>query len=231
MKSMTIPNIMAGFSTAGIYPLDRNKVISKLEEAMLTPPKQSSKLSYLPLLTPVPSPSRSQSSKRPIVFSEAEIKLFLERYEDGYDGGDERYKIWLKMYHPDADSVSSTSLNESIFHIPKQAIKTKEDSKIAHVVAISKPTRKIDKMFSKPMPPSKLPTKSEKSSGRVLTSSEALKILQEKEEKKSAAKKQKELRRKKTEKKSQQQLQKMHNDIKETVEESIKIKGNQGTKN
>ena len=86
-------------------------------------------------------------------------------------------------------------------------------------------------MFSKPMPPSKLPTKSEKSSGRVLTSSEALKLLQEKEEKKSAAKKQKELRRKKTEKKSQQQLQKIHNDIKETVEESIKIKGNQGTKN
>ena len=26
MKSMTITNIMAGFSTAGIYPLDRNKV-------------------------------------------------------------------------------------------------------------------------------------------------------------------------------------------------------------
>ena len=29
MKSMTMTNIMAGFSTAEIYPLDRNKVISK----------------------------------------------------------------------------------------------------------------------------------------------------------------------------------------------------------
>ena len=40
MKSMTITNIMAGFSTTGIYPVDRNKVISKLEEAIYTPPKQ-----------------------------------------------------------------------------------------------------------------------------------------------------------------------------------------------
>ena len=138
MKSMTIANVMAGFSTAGIYPLDRNKVISKLEEAMFTPPKQPGKLSYLPLLTPVPSPSISQSSKKPIVFSEAEIKLFLERYEDGYDGKDEIYKIWLKMYHPDADSISSATLNESVFHTPTKPIKTQEDSKIAHV-AISKP--------------------------------------------------------------------------------------------
>ena len=227
MKSMTITNVMAGFSTAGIYPLDRNKVISKLEEAMFTPPKQPSKLSYLPLLTPVPSPSISQSIKKPIVFSEAEIKLFLERYEDGYDGKDERYKIWLKMYHPDADSISSASLNESVFHTPTKPIKTQEDSKIAHV-AISKPTRKIEKLFSKPMAPSKLPTKSEKSSGRVLTSSEALKLLREKEEKKSTTKKQKELCRKNKANKSQ--VQEEHNDVKEIVEENIKIKGNEGTK-
>ena len=179
---------------------------------MCTPPKQPGKLSYLPLLTPVPSPSMSQSSKRPIVFSEAEIKLFLELYEDGYDGKDERYKIWLKMYHPDANSISSPSFNESVFHIPTKPIKTQEDSKITHV-AISKPARKIDKLVSKPMPP-KLPTKSEKSSGRVLTSSEALKLLQDKEEKKIAAKEQKELRRKKKANKSQQQLQEKHNDIK-----------------
>ena len=44
------------------------------------------------------------------------------------------------------------------------------------------------------MPPSKLPTKSEKSSGQVVTSSEALEILQEDEERKITAKKQKELR-------------------------------------
>jgi len=46
------------------------------------------------------------------------------------------------------------------------------------------PTSKISKLFSKPIPPSKLPTKAEKSYGWVLTSSEVLKLLQEKEEKK-----------------------------------------------
>ena len=59
---------------------------------------------------------------------------------------------------------------------------------------------KIDKLFSKPMPSSKLPTKSEKSSGQVLNSSETLQ-----EKGKSAARKQKELRQKKKANKSQQQ--------------------------
>ena len=113
MKSMTITNIIAGFKTTGVFPTDRNKVISKLEVA--TPPKQPSTLPYLPLLTPAPSPSRSMSGKK-CIFSEAEIQLFLERYEDGYDGGDERYKVWLEMYHPDVESISGVSLNGSIFH-------------------------------------------------------------------------------------------------------------------
>jgi len=67
MKSMTITNIMAGFSTTGIYPVNRSKVISKLEALMCTPSKQPSKLSYLPLLTPVPSPPKKASSTK-IIF-------------------------------------------------------------------------------------------------------------------------------------------------------------------
>ena len=107
--------------------------------------------------------------------------MFLERYKEGYDGGDERYKIWLKMYHPDAESIlSNTSLT---MHTPEQLVRTKKDTEISHVIAVSKPARKIDKIFSKPIPPYKLPTKSEKNSGRVLTSSEALKALQEKKRK------------------------------------------------
>ena len=188
MKSMTIINIMAGFSTTGIFLTDRNKVISKLEASMCTPTKQPNKLSYLPLLTPVPSPPRKTSSKKCIVFSELEIQLFLERHEEGYDGGDERYKIWLETYHPGAETISNVSLNQSVFHTPKQERKTKEYTQIA---VVSKPASRIDKLFSKPELPSKLPTKTEKSCGRVLTSSEALKLLQEKEEKKDVAKQKK----------------------------------------
>ena len=34
-------------------------------------------------------------------FSEAELRRFLIRYENGYDiKSDERYNAWLKRYHP-----------------------------------------------------------------------------------------------------------------------------------
>jgi len=42
---MAIANIMAGFSITGIFPIDRNKVISKLEVAMFALQKQLSELS------------------------------------------------------------------------------------------------------------------------------------------------------------------------------------------
>lgn len=120
--------------------------------------------------------------------------MFLKRYEDGYDGGDERYKIWLEMYHPNAESIGSASLNGSVFHNPKGGPKKLEGSKSTRAVSISKPTGTIKKLFHQPIPPSKLPTKTEKScSARVLTSFEALKLLKEKEEKKNVVKQQKEL--------------------------------------
>ena len=102
---------------------------------MFTLPKQSSKLSYLPLLIPVPSPLMSQSSKRPLGFSEAEIKLYLEQYEDGYDGKDD-----LAENVPSRWRFHKQCFFEIIcFYIPTKA--SQEDSKIARV-AISKPTRK-----------------------------------------------------------------------------------------
>jgi len=83
----------------------------------------------------------------------------LERYEEGYDGGDEQYQIWLERYHPGTETISQVSLDQSVFHTPKQEGKTKQYTQIA---AVSKPTSKIDKLFNKPDLPSKLPTKKEK---------------------------------------------------------------------
>ena len=205
MQSMTIKNIMAGFHTTGIYPLDRSKVISALEESVITPPHKTSSLTYLPLLTPLPSPRKCKVAT---VFSNAEIKLYLERYERGYDGNDERYKAWLGMYHPESVKCDNTacaaaSLNESVFHTPKY---TKKPSiaprEPGSAVAIAKISGKIEKLFDHPVPPSTLPTKREKESSRVLTSGEALKQLQEKEAKKEAVKQRKEQQQKKKEEKA-----------------------------
>ena len=186
MQSMTIKNIMAGFHTTGIYPLDRNKVISALEVNVITPPHKTGSLTYLLLLTPVCSPKKSKVAT---VFSNTEIRLFLERYDEGYDGSGEHYKTWLGMYHPEfikRSNIAAASLNESVFHTPKYTKKPKiAPYEPGNAVSIAKTSGKIEKLFDHPIPPSILPTQKKKESSRVLTSAEALKLLQEKEAKRS----------------------------------------------
>jgi len=88
--------------------------------------------------------------KKCTTFSHLEIQLFL--YEEGYDGWDERYQIWLKMYHPGAENLDDVSLNESVFHALSKA------QKCTQITVVSKLTSNIDKLFSLPALPSKLPT-------------------------------------------------------------------------
>ena len=59
-KSMIIKNIMASFRTTGIFPLDRNKVLSLVNSVISTesPVSKPGGLTYLPLLTPMPSPKQ-----------------------------------------------------------------------------------------------------------------------------------------------------------------------------
>ena len=63
-KSMTMKNIMASFLTTGILPLDRNKVLSLVNSVISTEPLVSKPgdLTYLPLLTPMPSPKQKPAS-------------------------------------------------------------------------------------------------------------------------------------------------------------------------
>ena len=201
VRSMSMKNILAAFRTCGIYPIDRSKIITRLEPPSPVQPKAGG-LTYLPLLTPAPSHASSRKCIAPS-FSDAEFKLYLERFEEGYDGSDERYKLWLQMYHPDTvevDDQRGFSPGEAIFHTPAKGLRAKKP--IAKGVAIAKPSSAIEKLFSCPPPPSKLPTLKPKQSSRVLTSTENLQLLHEKEQKKEAAKQKKEERQKKQEEKS-----------------------------
>lgn len=39
-------------------------------------------------------------------FTEQEMKKFTTRYENGYDlKSDERYNLWLKVYHPESHTT------------------------------------------------------------------------------------------------------------------------------
>ena len=118
MRSMTVKNIISAFRTCGIYPVDRRKILSKLESQPSTQAQSEPNLkikrglTYLPLLTPAPD-HRKKLSSNPS-FTNAEFELFHERFEMGYEGGDERYKLWLEMYHPDEEE--GVSLNYSVIH-------------------------------------------------------------------------------------------------------------------
>lgn len=192
LRSMTIKNIISAFRTCGIYPVDRRKILSKLESQPSTQAqseqdlKTKRGLTYLPLLTPAPV-NRKTFSSNPS-FTNAEFELYHERFVMGYEGGDERYKLWLEMYHPDGEE--GVSLNSSVIHSPVE----KRFSK----TALALPKDPIEKLFAKPPRLPTLPPLKPKASSRVLTSLENLKLLDEKEKKKKEAQQKKEerLRRK-----------------------------------
>ena len=139
------------------------------------------------------------------MFSNAEIKLYLERYEKGYDSNDENYKARLRMYHPKSVKCNDTvvaSLNEPVFHTPNYAKSPNTaPCEPGSVVAIAKVSGQIENLFDWSKLPSALPTKREKVSSRILTSSEVLSPLKEKETKKEAVKQRREQQQKKKEEK------------------------------
>lgn len=200
IRSMTMKNILASFRTCGVYPINRNKVMSHIELPSSPKPKAGG-LTYLPLLTPTPGHRSDQKCIVP-TFSDAEFELYHERLEKGYGGSDERYKLWLRMYHPDSVDIGDqggVSLGDSIFHTPVKGVRATKPS--TEAVALAKPSSMIEKIFSRPVPPSKLPTLRQKQSSRVLTSSENLRLLHEKEQKKEAAEQKKRERQKQREEK------------------------------
>ena len=117
-RSMTIPNAMAAFHTTGIYPFNR----SAIQVMDNTPPVNDQRslcaktgLAFIPLY----SPARSERSERSehltkrhteTQFTEDEIARFTLRYEEGYDiASDDRYNTWLAQYDSAAPSNSSRS--------------------------------------------------------------------------------------------------------------------------
>ena len=184
MRSMTVKNIISAFRTCGIYPVDRSKVLSKLDSRSVSSKIPSRAdlevkrgLPYLPLLTPAPSCRKSVPSAAS--FTTAEFELFHERFEMGYSGSDERYKLWLEMYHPDEED--NVSLNLSVIRTPVKS------SKLTSKIALAQPKNPFERLFCNPTRPSALPELKPKTSSRVLTSAESLKLLSEKERKKEEA--------------------------------------------
>ncbi len=106
MSSMTMKNVIAGFKTTGIYPVDRNAVIKKVEYDHTSVSETT--LPFLPMTSPMPRkknwcrPPISSSQPTSCTFTSAETALFERRYENQYDlTTDKQYNRWLSLNHPD----------------------------------------------------------------------------------------------------------------------------------
>ena len=82
-NSMTIKNIMASFRTTGLFPVDQYKMVVTVQSTIATamPSSKNISVTYLPLLTPIPSPKLSAGvAVLDLDFSDVAVKLFIKWY-------------------------------------------------------------------------------------------------------------------------------------------------------
>ena len=80
---MTMENVISGFRTTGVYPINRGAVFIKTPVKSRTTNLEAKKIHYLPLYSP--SLSRHISPVHNATFTTEEILRFQRRYEEGYD--------------------------------------------------------------------------------------------------------------------------------------------------
>jgi len=155
-QAMTSKNIVASFCTTGVYPFDRKAISlphTQKRQSIFQPDllPEQTGLAYIPMYSPVTSRSLKCRIK---LDSAAETSLLDETKQDM-----QSVRGNLERSFSDGDIQGSTATT-------------------AHYM---KPTTAINRYLVTPVHPSLHATKKPKSSGRVLTSLENMKMIQEKE--------------------------------------------------
>ena len=180
---MTPKNILAGFRTTGVYPLNRDAIELPCDD-VASNLCQKTGLPYIPLYTPVKRRISDQVAESP-KFSQSELLKFEQYYDYEQDCDDPRYKLWLNKYHPELPLLQESPLQSCYQQVA--------------------PHNTLSPFLSLPDPPRHHPS-TQSHSSRVLTSAENLRALQEKEMQKERARL-KEERVRAREAKKQQKLQ------------------------
>ena len=120
MSSMTMRNIISGFETTGIFPVNRDALLKKLADEDKDDSKsERNHLPFLPMSSPLP-PMRKPKPKaaNSVTFTVEEIEKFQRRFENGYDiVTDERYNQWLVQNYPaETTSLLDASLSRHDEH-------------------------------------------------------------------------------------------------------------------
>ena len=201
MKGMNQKNIIAGFKTTGIYPFNPRVLVPESNTDASDSPLSLCKatgLKYIPLYSPQPKFQKSLSHIAELSFTDEEMVRYERRYEERYDLPDERYEQWLQLYHPQLDSQPKELTSTST------ASDCQESFDSTHLLSYNS---LMSKMLSQKIPEIKVPEVT-KTTARVLTSAEHLKLLEEKRRKKEEEMALKEERKLQRQRKQQEKLKK-----------------------
>ena len=105
-NGMTISNITAGFRHTGIYPFNPNVILDKIEEVCVDNTESNVHVEDESVQSNI-IPEQQNHSR----FSQETIRLYKERYINGFDIYTEDYVAWLQEVHPESVPQLST-----IFH-------------------------------------------------------------------------------------------------------------------
>ena len=135
-NSFTPVNIMSGFKKCGVYPLnpgevsDRQLAPSRVavqcessDGSIKSNAQERKSTEYETVPESVSSQSSSNSSK---TFTIEQLKLFQQRYNEGYDVKDPEYETWLKIHHPEIGTPpvgsSSSASDKSSIDVMKELL-------------------------------------------------------------------------------------------------------------
>ncbi len=154
--------------------------------------------------------------------TESDLSRFQRRYE-GFDlTMDPKYNQWLQVYHPNSNSTPSppaTPTSPSFSQLPP------DTSALVTVSSATQPQYSsaiLARVLKYPTPTIKNPTSRPKSSGRVLNSSENIRIVEAKEKKKqeeAESKKKRQQERKEKVRKKQEEAERKRKEREEKIKQ------------
>ena len=184
--AMTSLNIKAGFRTTGIYPLDRNAVAVKIQKPTMDTDASKNELHFLPLCSPLPRARGLESYTKLPVFNQEQLQRFERRYEAEHEP-DEEYQCWMDIYHPQNTRKLPDGGITSHTHVDKVT------------TFIPAPANAHDQLTEAAAALTSLPKTKPKAAahGRVLTSAENLKIIEDQQKEKELRKGKKQIQKSK----------------------------------
>ena len=219
-RAMTTPNLISALKITGVYPINRYAI-----DILSTTPKKSFQpealgkktgLAFIPLYSPAaPKCSCSSRSSSDQMSSDDDFTIeertrFRKRFIEGYDIlTDKRYNLWLQNFcnsNTSTDLTSSTDLppasSTSSACLPSPVSSIATSSNLLFGEGIPRVST-LKKILKPPQPEIAKPPNYPRNCGKVLTSAENLKIMQDKERLKSEMLAEKERKRQERERKKE----------------------------